>query len=193
MMRNVRYSYSPVSEIRKHYINGNDVDVVLSRLPEDVWSRLRAVHFNDRSRGRRLLGYVNAGRREIAICALPPRVSMTKFLDYPRFRSHRSHRSPRHFGALRGRQWPELAVRRFVLYGVFLHELGHLQIVDDQTKRMHRKFAGETKAQEFADYWRAKLWLTRFDHTDPVHNAPSPAELQQLEAPVANLNQCCRV
>lgn len=181
-MPRIRYSYAPVSEIRRHYIDGNDVDVLLSRLPEEVWSRLRAVHFNDRSWGRRRLGYANGGgRNEIAICALPPRVSLTKFLDYPRFRQHRSHRSPRHFGALRGRQWPELAVRRFTLYHVFLHELGHLQIVDSKAKRIKRKFAGETKAQEFADYWRAQLWLTSFDHSDQVHNPPSAEELRQLE------------
>jgi hypothetical protein len=192
-MRNIRYSYSRVSEIRRHYIDGDDVDVLLSRLPENVQSRLRAVHFNDRGCGRRRLGYVNGGRREIAICALPPRVSLTKFLDYPRFRLHRSTRSPRQFGAIRGRQWPELAVRRFVLYHVFLHELGHLQIIDDKAKRMSRKFAGETKAQEFADYWRAKLWLNRFDHTDPVHNPPSPEELNQLEEHVPNASGCCSV
>ena len=161
------------------------------RLPDTVWSRLRAVHFNDRSWGRRRLGYVNAGRCEIAICALPPRVSLTKFLDYPRFRLHRSHRSPRNFGAVRGRQWPELAVRRFTLYHVFLHELGHLQVVDSKAKRMRRKFAGETRAQEFADYWRTRLWLNRFDHRDPVHNPPSTEEWDQLDEREANASKCC--
>jgi hypothetical protein len=191
VMRTIHYSYSRASEIRRHYVDGNDVDVLLSRLPEEVWSRLRAVHFNDRSWGRRRLGYVNDGRCEIAICALPPRVSLTKFLDYPQFRLHRSHRSPRNFGAVRGRQWPELAVRRFTLYHVFLHELGHLQVVDSKAKRMRRKFAGETKAQEFADYWRTRLWLNRFDHRDPVHNPPSTEEWDQLDEHEANASGCC--
>jgi hypothetical protein len=67
-----------------------------------------------------------------------------------------------------------------MLYEVFLHELGHLQIIDPAAKRLRRKFASETKAQEFADYWRTKLWLTRFDHPDPAHNPPTPEELQHL-------------
>lgn len=33
--------------------------------------------FQRPSRGNRTLGYVNRGRREIALCALPPRVSLT--------------------------------------------------------------------------------------------------------------------
>ena len=80
-----------------------------------------------------------------------------------------------------------------MLYDVFLHELGHLQIVEAKAKRVRRKFASETKAQEFADYWREKLWLTGFDHPDPVHNPPSAEELQQLENQVANINQCSAV
>jgi len=146
--------------------------VLLSRLPEELWGRLRAVHFNDRSWGCRKLGYVTMGFREIAVCALPPRVSLSRYLI---------RRSPREFGAVRGQQWSELAVRRFVLYDVFLHELGHLQIIEPEAKRLRRRFASETKAQEFADDWRAKLWLNKFDHPDPIHNVPSTEELQQLE------------
>jgi hypothetical protein len=70
-----------------------------------------------------------------------------------------------------------LAVRRFLLYDVFLHELGHLQVIDEEAKRVRRKFASETKAQEFAEYWRARLWREQFDHTDPVHNRPTGEEL----------------
>jgi len=177
-MQRVRYTYSRTGEKRRHYINGDDVDVVLSRLPEELWSRLRAVHFNDRSWGARKLGYVTMGFREISICALPPRVSLSRAL---------TRRSPREFGAIRGRQWPETAVRRFMLYDVFLHELGHLQIVEPEAKRLRRKFASETKAQEFADYWREKLWLNRFDNADSVHNPPTSDELNQLEDNTANL------
>ena len=62
-MRKIRYSYSRTGEKRKHYLLGDDVDVLLSRLPGELWERLRAVHFNDRSQGARWLGYVTMGRR----------------------------------------------------------------------------------------------------------------------------------
>jgi hypothetical protein len=104
---------------------------------------------------------VNQGRREIALCALPRRVSLTRYLV---------RRSPSVFGAKRGVVWSVVAVRRFMLYEVFLHELGHLQIVDAMARRNNRRFAGETKAQEFADHWRKRLWAQPFDHPDPVHN-----------------------
>jgi len=52
----------------------------LVRLPLGLWAKLRAVHFNDRSWGARTLGYVTRGHREIAICALPPRISVTRML-----------------------------------------------------------------------------------------------------------------
>ena len=76
----VRYSYSPPSGGRRHYVTGDDVDIVLERLPSEAWERLRAVHFNDRSRGVRWAGYVNQGRREIALCAMPRRVSLSRYL-----------------------------------------------------------------------------------------------------------------
>ena len=103
---------------------------------------------------------------------MPPNVSLSRYLV---------RRSPRRFGAIRGHQWPERAVRRFLLYDVFLHELGHLQIVDPRAASVRRKFAGETKAQQFADYWRAELWSEDFAHPDPIHNQPSQAELDLLE------------
>jgi hypothetical protein len=105
---------------RAHHVREDDVRVVLSRLPQDVWHRLRGVHFNDRSWGGRVLGYVNRGRRDIALCALPPRISLARFLI-------RGEASPQEFGASRGRQWPAVAIRRLLLYDTFLHELGHLQ------------------------------------------------------------------
>ena len=107
---------------RIHYVSEEDVRIVLSRLPSSLWNRLRAVHFNDRSRAR-TLGYVNRGRREIALCALPPRVGLTQAL--------RKGQTPEQFGARRGQKWPVLAVRRFMLYDVFLHELGHMQLIDE--------------------------------------------------------------
>jgi hypothetical protein len=180
-MREIKCNFSRTSPTRRHYLTAEDVNVVLLRLPEETWSRLRAVHFNDRARGRRTLGYVNMGHREIAICALPPRVSLSQCLAFSRSTGRRHGRSPREFGALRGRQWPELAVRRFLLYHVFLHELGHLQLVDPKAQRLKRRFAGETMAQEFADYWRARLWSHALDHPDPVHNPPTWDELAALE------------
>jgi len=172
MSGRTKYSFTRPRERRKHYLNERDVEVLLDRLPAELWSRLRAVHFNDQSFGARCLGYVNRGRREIAICALPPNVSLTRFLV---------RQSPRRFGAARGSQWPERAVRRFLLYDVFLHELGHLQIVDPKASSVRRKFAGQRKAEEFANRWRARLWSQPFEHSDPIHNPPSEVELELVE------------
>jgi hypothetical protein len=110
------------------------------------------------------------GHREIAICAFPASVSG--------YTSRTWGQSPATFGASRGRQWPRLAVRRWFLYDVFLHELGHLQIVDPSAKTARRRFASESLAQEFANHWRRTLWTQHFDHPDPVHNPPGDDELQ---------------
>jgi len=158
---------------RIYHINEDDIKIVLSRLPDEEYSRLRRVHFNDRGRGVHVLGYVTSARKEISMCAVAPRMSLTRFLV--------KGQSPRQFGAKRGTQWPELAIRRFLLYDIFLHELGHLQIIYDQAKDHNQKYANEKKAQEFADYWRKELWKKVFDHPDPVHNHPSRAELLALD------------
>ena len=172
MTGRIKFGFTRPRGLRKHYLNEHDVEVLLDRLPAELWSRLRAVHFNDWSFGVRRLGYVNQGHREIAICALPPNVSLTRYLV---------RQSPRRFGAVRGSQWPERAVRRFLLYDVFLHELGHLQIVDPKASSVRRKFAGQTKAQQFANRWRARLWSQPFEHSDPIHNPPSEVELELVE------------
>ena len=174
MSREVQFSVSPASADRIYHVTEDEIRVVLSRLPHDVWHRLRGVHFNDRSRGGRVLGYVNRGRREIAMCALPPRMSLARFLV--------KGESPRYWGAKRGTQWPSLAVRRYLLYDVFLHELGHLQVIDPDAKTEHRKFAMETRAEEFAVFWRHRLWTQPFEHPDPVHAPPTADELKQLDA-----------
>ena len=160
----IRFSQTPLRNGRVHWITAHEVGVVLHRLPPELWARLRAVHFNDRAFGARWLGYVNRGRREIAICALPPRVSLSRFC--------RGRASPAEFGARRGAQWPEIAIRRFMLYNVFLHELGHLQVINPMAKSVRRKFAAEMRAQAFADKWRRRLWLDRRAEGDPVHDAP---------------------
>jgi hypothetical protein len=169
-MSKVKFSYTEPGCDRKHHVFEDDVRTVLGRLPEEVYARLRGVHFNDGSWGVRRLGYTTTrGRREVSICALPPRVSLTRFLG--------KGQKPETYGAKRGRQWPELAVRRCLLYNVLLHEIGHLQIINPESRNVERKFASETKAQEFADFWRKKLWKEYFDHSDPVHNAPTADEL----------------
>ena len=179
MSKRIKYSYTNPHEKRKHYLCPADIEVLLGRLPEEVFERLRNVHFNDRAWGNRRLGYVNRGCREIAICALPPKVSLSKFF-VRRSGQRRVQGSPELFGAKRGVQWPETAVRRFLLYDVFLHELGHLQLIDPTAQRTWRKFASETKAQEFANDWRTSLWSKPFDHPDPIHNPATEEELEQI-------------
>jgi hypothetical protein len=172
-MPKIKFTYSEVGCDRKHYVNQLDVEIVLSRLPVEAWNRLRAVHFNDKSWGTRLLGYANCAEREISICALPPGVSLTRFLV--------RGQSPGMFGAVRGEKWLEVSVRRFLLYDVLLHELGHLQLIDPTSKNVRRKYANEKRAQAFADTWRKELWQIYFDHPDPVHNPPADIEGEHLE------------
>lgn len=169
MSRTIRFSVSPPGADRVHHLTEGDVRIVLDRLPQDAKNRLRTVHFNDQSRGARVLGYVNRGRREIALCALPPRMSLARFLV--------KGESPQYWGARRGAQWPTLAIRRYLLYDVFLHELGHLQVVNEDAKTDRRKFAQETRAEEFAAWWRRHLWSEPFDHHDPVHGPSTETEL----------------
>jgi len=164
----VKFSTSKPGADRVHYIREEDIRVVLGRLPEALWHRLRIVHFIDRIRRARLLGYVSGRRREISLCALPPRMGLTQAL--------RNGLTPEQFGAARGKKWPVLAVRRFMLYNVFLHELGHLQLVDNNTRSVRLKFAREKLAQEFATHWSRELWSKPFPHPDPVHNPPGPEE-----------------
>ena len=169
-MRPVKYTYQPAHGDRRHFVDEADVAVVLERLPAELIERLTEVHFRDARRGRRVLGYTtNRGRREVTLSALPPRVSLTSYL--------RRSQSPTAFGAVRGTQWPTRAVRRFMLYDVLLHEIGHLQVVG---RGKSRRFASETKAQDFAESLCRNLWSEPFEHPDPVHNAPSPEELERL-------------
>jgi hypothetical protein len=168
----VKFSVTKPGADRIHYVNEADVRVVLSRLPVEVRQRLHEVHFNDRSRGKRILGYVSGECRDIALCALPPRIALTTAL--------RNGQTPEQFGARSGRKWPTLAVRRFMLYDVFLHELGHLQLIDEKSPSERLKYAREKLAQEFAMEWCEGLWSKPFDHPDPVHNPPSPDELRTL-------------
>jgi hypothetical protein len=174
MRRQIKFSVAPPGADRVHYVSEEDIRIVLSRLPLDLWSRLRTVHFNDRSLGPRFLGYVNRRGQDIAVCALPPRMSLTRAL--------RMGQTPEQFGATRGKKWPVLAIRRFLLYDVFLHELGHLQLVDEGARSDRLKYAGEKLAQEFAMRWCNQLWSEPFSHPDPVHNPPVPAEFEPVSS-----------
>jgi tetratricopeptide (TPR) repeat protein len=172
-MNKIKFTYHTPNGDRRHFVDEEDVKVLLSRLPQEIWKRLKVVHFNDQGWGRKRAGYTTRrGRKEIALCAFPPRISLSSYL--------RRSQNPGIFGAIRGSQWPTLAVRRFMLYDTFLHELGHLQVIDRKAKNENRKFASETKAQDFAEFWCKKLWSEHFDHSDPVHNSPSQEEMEQL-------------
>ena len=167
----IGFTIHPIRCDRLHFITPEDVRVVLRRLPAEVIQRVRHVHFNNR-RGR--LGYTTVrGRREIGLCAVPVRTSFNRYL--------RRSQSPGLFGAVRGAQWPVLAVRRFMLYNVLLHEIGHLQIIDRKSRNWRHRFAGEPRAQDFAEYWCKRLWSEPFDHPDPVHNRPSPDEFAAVQ------------
>ena len=45
--RLIEFVTHPVDHHRRHFVSEDDVRIVLLRLPEDLWSRLRAVHFTD--------------------------------------------------------------------------------------------------------------------------------------------------
>ena len=172
-MQKIKFTYKTPDSDRRHYIDEHDVLVLLTRLPSDTWERLKVVHFNDNSRGGHVYGYTTTrGRKEISICALPPRFSL---------KWARAAGVPERFGAISGTQWPTLAIRRYLLYNTFLHEIGHLQIVLPDKSNPRRKFADETIAQMFANQWRKTLWKKKFDHPDPVHNAPTQDENDALK------------
>ena len=75
----IRFSMSDAGSDRVHYVTEEDIRAVLSRLPGELWHRLRAVHFNDRSRGARVLGYVNEGHRENRFVCAPPTHQLDPF------------------------------------------------------------------------------------------------------------------
>jgi hypothetical protein len=65
-----------------------------------------------------------------------------------------------------------MSMRGFLLYDVLLHELGHLQVVDESRPSEKLRFAHEKLAHAFAQNWRRQLWSSPFPHDDPVHNPP---------------------
>jgi hypothetical protein len=130
--------------------------------------------FARRSSDASILGSVTRrGRRDINLSTrLPVRVSLRGYMH--------GGQSADEFGAPKVGQWPPWAVRRFLLYDTLLHEIGHLQIIDAKASSENRKFASETRAQEFAAELRRTLYSEPFDHPDPIHNAPTAEELSTL-------------
>lgn len=158
------------------YISIQEIRLVLSRVPQHYRKRVRHIFLENKCRGVRQLGCViKNSRRDIWIYPwLPPRVSLKRFL----YRGQ----SAVEFGAPNVGQWTPWAVRRFLLYDVVLHELGHLQEIHPKKKDWRRRFAGESKAEEFADYWRRCLFAEdNFQHEDLVHFAPTEEELAFLD------------
>lgn len=157
-----------------NYISFEDIEIIKERVPQDFRSRLRDVFTHYTSDGVRFLGSVTRrGRRDIKLCSiLPYRTSLRQFLV--------KGQSALEFGTSARGQWTPWAVRRFLLYDVFLHELGHLQIIMPKNSNNNRKFASETLAQKFADDLRRELWKNHFDHPDPVHNIPQTDELATI-------------
>lgn len=153
------------------YLRPTDIKVAINRIPEEFRERLRDIITWHRSHGVRRLGFVrHLGRRDINLCVmLPPRLSLGRYL--------RKGQNAQEFGAPARGQWTPWAVRRYMLYDVLLHELGHLQLVKPKSKNWNRKFASETLAQDFSDKWRRKLYSKSFDHPDPIHNPPTEEEL----------------
>jgi hypothetical protein len=74
-----------------------------------------------------------------------------------------------------------LAVRRFMLYDVLLHELGHLQMVNETARSIRLKYAHEKLAQTFAIHWCRQLLSSLFVHPDPVHNPPTEEEIRAFK------------
>ena len=156
------------------YVSTEDIKIALGRVPVALCSRLRHVYMSRLSLGVRRLGSVRRrGRRDITLYSmLPPRVSLRRFVYRGQAASE--------FGAPARGQWPPWAVRRFLLYDVLLHEIGHLQVVDAKSTSFDRRYASETLAQRFADELRRELWCQPFDHPDPIHGPPSDAEFAVL-------------
>ena len=163
-MPDIRYVIRPPRDNRVHHVTPDDLKVVLARLPPELYERLESVHLVDNGRRIRELGCVQPGHREIALSALPPCVSLNGFM-FP-------GQQPAMYGASWDAAWPSTAIRRFLLYDVFLHEVGHLQIVPGKNGASRRRFADEVQAHEFALSWRDRFWAAPFDHPDDVHRAP---------------------
>ena len=79
-MSRIKYSYTKPGERRKHYLEGARRRGVARTASFRALVSAPSRPFQRQGGGNRRLGYVNRGRREIAICALPPNVSVSRFL-----------------------------------------------------------------------------------------------------------------
>jgi hypothetical protein len=156
------------------YLTRREVDVVLSRVPAEFKTHIGDVLLRRSSDATSLGSARPGGTGDITISSmLPVRVSLGRYAY--------SGQSPAEFGAPRLGQWPPWAVRRFLLYDVLLHEIGHLQIIGPKGSWVNtRNTASETRAREFADELRRTLFSETFDHPDPIHNPPTDAEMSTL-------------
>lgn len=162
-MRDVTFSFHPVGGDRRFFVDEADVRAVIERLPKRFRRALARVRFDDVGWETYKAGYSKSGSREIALCALPPRVSLTRFLP--------NSVSPHEFGAVRGAQWPALAVGRYQLYHVFLAMLIALE-------GRHGDGAAEmgTEARKL----RHELWEATPPELGALHHAPDEAESTRI-------------
>lgn len=155
------------------YLKKEDILVLLNRLPLEEYEHLKSVTFKT-CRGRNVYGKVYHKRSAgIIICDQSARTSVRV--------KEAKRGSIEEFGALNNIKWPTLAIRRFMLYDVFLHELKHTQLLRNSKKRIVDKIPLEKQAEEYAEYWRGELYQHHFDHPDPVHNLPSEIEKERLK------------
>ena len=164
-MQPIEFVIHPPRDNRLHHLKPEDLRTLLARLPPETYARLRSVHLVDTGRRIRELGCVQPGHRDIQLVALPPSLNLNGFM-FP-------GQDPQAYGASWDGAWPAVAIRRFLLYDVFLHELGHMQIVRAKAGSPRQRFAGEVLAHEFALGWRDRLWAAAFDHPDPAHRPPT--------------------
>lgn len=155
------------------YLKKEDVLILLNRLPLEEYQQLRSVTF-ETCRGADAYGYVHHKRiTGIVICDQSERLSvLTKSAKRGMYEE---------FGALKNMKWPTVAVRRYLLYHTFLHELRHTQITQSEKKFTREKIPLEKLANEYADFWRGELYQNHFNHSDPVHNLPSEGEKERLK------------
>ena len=163
----------PISGDLYRYLTQEDVLVLLNRLPLAEYKHLKSVTFKTCA-GADAYGLVFLKRiKGIVICDQSQRTSI-------RTNSAKRGRLDE-FGALPHIKWPTVAIRRYLLYGTFLHELRHTQIISPAKKITRDKIPLEKLAEEYADHWRGELYKESFDHPDPVHNLPSDEEKKRLK------------
>ncbi len=157
----------------RHFVEEADLRVVLSRLHASDWERLKRVVLRRQIGDDRRLGLATGPERtEVHLCALPHRLDLTPYLA--------SDQEAESFGALAGRNWPASAVRRFMLYGVFLQELGHLQVLRPDAASSRHHYASAAHASAFARERREQLWSSPCGHADVAHRPASKEETREL-------------